>query len=227
MVFDAVNNAQCNAAQSLNQRSVVSLNLLLSLSILLIVQFMLTFRQSFLNFDPPATTDSSSSSLTPLHNNPIIASLMELTQSNRKVISCPSTLMLVNDSLLDPAASSFALRRKIPRIVHVSSGSRCNDQIIAENLDTWRLQGHFFFLHDDDAVLKLLHQDWPEFPLLRQIMTCIPGRMGAAWIDLWRLLVLWKYGGIYADLDTSPVPSLFNETTISEEDDAFFVVDQR
>jgi hypothetical protein len=28
-------------------------------------------------------------------------------------------------------------------------------------------------------------------------------------------------------LDTSPVPSLFNETTISEEDDAFFVVDQR
>jgi mannosyltransferase OCH1-like enzyme len=51
--------------------------------------------------------------------------------------------------------------------------------------------------------------------------------MGAAWIDLWRLLVLWKYGGIYADLDTSPVPSLFNETTISEEDDAFFVVDQR
>jgi mannosyltransferase OCH1-like enzyme len=49
--------------------------------------------------------------------------------------------------------------------------------------------------------------------------------MGAAWIDLWRLLVLWKFGGIYADLDSSPVPSRFNATTITPEDDAFFVLE--
>ena len=47
--------------------------------------------------------------------------------------------------------------------------------------------------------------------------------MGAAWIDVWRLLVLWEYGGIYADMDTSPVPELFNGDTITADDDAFFV----
>jgi mannosyltransferase OCH1-like enzyme len=163
---------------------------------------------------------------TPPHSSPDRrpASLMDLTQSHRAT-KCPPSLVLVKDTLIDPELA-FAENRKIPRIVHISSSSRCNVKLLADNIDTWRLKDHFLFLHDDEAVHRLLYQDWPEFPFLKNIMKCLPEGMGAAWIDLWRLLVLWEYGGIYADLDSSPVPELFNATTITADDDAFFVQEQ-
>ena len=148
-------------------------------------------------------------------------SLVELTGSNR-AIQCPESLVLVNDTIINPEPARIG-GRKIPRIVHISSSSRCNVKLFADNIDTWRLEDHFLVLHDDDAVNRLLHQDWPEFPFLHKIMKCLPEGMGAAVIDIWRLLVLWEYGGIYADMDTSPVPERFNASTIAADDDAFFV----
>jgi hypothetical protein len=41
--------------------------------------------------------------------------------------------------------------------------------------------------------------------------------------DIWRYLVLWKYGGPYADLDS--VPRNFTGDTIQPEDDSLFVVE--
>lgn len=148
-------------------------------------------------------------------------SLVELTGRNR-AIQCPESLVLVNDTLINPELAYIG-GRKIPRIVHISSSSRCNVKLFADNIDTWRLDDHFLFLHDDDAVNRLLYQDWPEFPFLKKIMKCLPEGMGAAFIDIWRLLVLWEYGGIYADMDSSPVPDRFNASTIAADDDAFFV----
>ena len=138
--------------------------------------------------------------------------------------ACPPPLVAVRDRLLSPSLA-YAGGRKIPRIVHLSSKSRCNHPVIAANAETWKLKGHSLFLHDDEAVWKLLNREWPEFPGLRAVLTCLPSTMGAHWIDVWRILVLWEYGGIFADIDTSPVPDLFNETTITSNDDAFFVVE--
>jgi hypothetical protein len=42
--------------------------------------------------------------------------------------------------------------------------------------------------------------------------------------DLWRYLILWVYGGVYADFDSAP--NEFHNDTISDADDAFFVVEQ-
>jgi mannosyltransferase OCH1-like enzyme len=169
------------------------------------------------------------------HNNNILKMAISSSSSNNNTNTtnattsslCPDSLVFVNDTLLSDPSLAYAGGRKIPRIVHISSASRCNDPLIADNLHTWRLDGHYFVLHTDEAVLKLLYdQDWSrEFPLLTHIIKCLPRGMGAAWIDLWRLLVLWKFGGIYADLDSSPVPSRFNATTITPEDDAFFVLE--
>ncbi len=149
-------------------------------------------------------------------------SLLELTSSNRARMQCSESLVPVNDTLINPELAYIG-GRKIPRIVHISSSSRCNVKLLADNIDTWRLKDHFLVLHDDEAVNRLLYQDWPEFPFLNKIMKCLPDGMGAAWIDIWRLLVLWEYGGIYADMDTSPVPERFNASTITADDDAFFV----
>jgi mannosyltransferase OCH1-like enzyme len=113
-------------------------------------------------------------------------------------------------------------QRKIPRIVHTTSKSRCMPSAFIDNLRPWQnLDHHSFFFHDDDAVDRLLELDWPEFPQLRKALKC--SISGAAKADLWRALVLWEYGGIYTDVDNAV--NAFNATTIGATDDAFFVVE--
>jgi hypothetical protein len=87
--------------------------------------------------------------------------------------------------------------------------------------DKWRLHNHSYYFHDDNAIDMLFSQHWPEFPHLRNVARCI--RSGTIKADLWRYLVLWEYGGIYSDLDT--IPSRFNATMITPDDDSFFVVE--
>lgn len=137
---------------------------------------------------------------------------------------CTDGLVMVNDTILDPALV-WEGGRKIPRIVHISSKSRCNDPIFANNIDYWRLKGYSLYLHDDEAVERLLTMDWPEFPDLKKALKCLPQK-GAIMTDVWRVLALWEYGGVYADIDTRPVPEKFNETTLTPDDEAFFVMEQ-
>jgi hypothetical protein len=138
-----------------------------------------------------------------------------------KPIECAEGLIPVPDTVLDPALA-WTDGRKIPRVVHVTSRSRCMTKEFAENIDKWRFKDHSLFMHDDDAMDKLLNREWPEFPLLQQVQKCLAFG-GAVKADIWRALVLYEYGGIYTDIDNAP--HKFNETTIKPEDDAFFVVE--
>jgi hypothetical protein len=148
--------------------------------------------------------------------------LHELTQSHKKIVECREGLLPVHDSLLD---SKLAFQgRKIPRIIHLTSKSRCLHPVLAENVEKWRLKNHSLFFHDDDAMDKLLYRDWPEFPQLKYVLKCLLYG-GAAKADIWRILVLWEYGGVYADFDSYPHLDKFNESTITAEDEAFFVVE--
>lgn len=115
--------------------------------------------------------------------------------------------------------------RKIPRIIHQTSKSACVTKRVANTAQKWRNStGFSYMFHDDKAVHRLFHQDFPEFPHLRLVVErCIVHGTLAA--DLWRYLILWQYGGIYADLDA--VPATFDpEISITSDDDAFFVVEQ-
>jgi hypothetical protein len=74
----------------------------------------------------------------------------------------------------------------------------------------------------------LIHQPWPEFPQLSIVfvLPCIFSMTAIA--DIWRLLVLWEYGGIYSDLET--IPNTYSSTgwtpeSIHPQDDAYFVVE--
>ena len=135
-------------------------------------------------------------------------------------LPCPEGLKLVNDTLLDPSLLYKGPGRKIPRMVHTTSISRCIHPKIADNLDDWKFPEHSFFLHDDDAVERLLFRDWPEFPMLHHILHCLPNK-GAVMADIWRVLLLWEYGGIYTDMDTGIIPHMFNGSTITDEDGYF------
>ena len=87
-----------------------------------------------------------------------------------------------------------------------------------ETSDRWS-----YFFHDDVAVQRLLRQGFAEFPQLKLVAKhCLVH--GTSTSDLWRYLVLWVYGGVYADLDAVPTKNL--DVRILLESDAFFVVEQ-
>jgi len=65
--------------------------------------------------------------------------------------------------------------------------------------------------------------EFPEYPHLKLVLRhCIKNPTIKA--DLWRYLLLWVYGGVYADFDTAP--ARLDARTIKDGDDGFFVVEQ-
>lgn len=164
-----------------------------------------------------------------------------------------SGLRLMEDIVVGDRAGNR--HRRIPRVVHVTGRTRCLSGPFADNVDRWKmLPDHSFFFHDDAAVDFLLQQEhWPEFPQLSMLRPCVVSGAGRA--DLWRYLVLYRYGGIYTDLDNAPGKEFFvgggdgdddsnssnntnsknndNNNTgtvadiiISDDDDSFFVVER-
>lgn len=203
-----------------------------SLVMLLFLLCLIAFRQSVYICPPSETTawwgaPSGNGVLRPTATSTIVQTravipLQDLTASRRKrrVGECPEGTIPVTDTLGDPR-QTFA-NRKIPRIVHLTAKSRCLHPELVQNVNRWRLSDHSLFFHDDNAVDALLYRDWPEFPQLKYVLKCLLYG-GAIKADIWRILVLWEYGGIYADLDSRP--NIFNATTIASDDDAFFLVD--
>jgi hypothetical protein len=137
---------------------------------------------------------------------------------NNNNTECPDGFVYIPDTILD---SSEAYQRTIPKIVHVTSKSRCMLPVFAKTIDKWRFPHHSLFFHDDDAVDRLMNKYFPEFPSLQVVAHCLlPGACKADLyviqsfvsiddsefphfffclsflINRWRALVLYEYGGI-------------------------------
>ena len=86
-------------------------------------------------------------------------------------------------------------------------------------LQTWEavFPNYNFFFHDDSAVDTFLADtDWtPDFPLLRTALKCV--QKGAMKVDIWRVLILWKYGGFYSDADVVPFAQRVTEDLIDNK----------
>jgi hypothetical protein len=121
--------------------------------------------------------------------------------------------------------SSYTSPRAIPRNVHLSMKSRCMPKDLASNVQRWKdaLPLHSVYFHDDAAVERLIKEEWPEFPLLSIFMNCVRYK-GAMKIDIWRILVVYRYGGIYSDIDNWPGPFM-TEDLLKRDDTALFVSD--
>ena len=55
-------------------------------------------------------------------------------------------------------------------------------------------------------------------------MRCVRFK-GAMKIDVWRILIVYKYGGIYSDIDHYPGSKLSETDPIQPDDEAFFLSD--
>jgi mannosyltransferase OCH1-like enzyme len=88
----------------------------------------------------------------------------------------------------------------------------------------WKALGIPYYFHDDKAIERLVRLGYNEFPhLLLMWDHCITKPVVKT--DLWRLLLLYEYGGIYADLDAKPV-SFQPNTTLRMDDEMYTVPDQ-
>jgi len=143
-------------------------------------------------------------------------------------LKCPHPLVPFHNQIIRVNQTSPSVvdpELKIPRILHVSMKSRCLPRDLARTMDRWKetLPNYSIFFHDDEAVARLIDQDWPQFPDLHRAMRCILYK-GAMKIDVWRVLILYKYGGVYTDIDNWPTDK-FKESTIRSDLSGFFFQD--
>ena len=118
--------------------------------------------------------------------------LDQLTSSATK--RCNAGLVFIPNRIIHKSSKKNNTRI-IPKIVHMTSRSRCFSSNFATNIKTWEFEDHELYIHDDDAVERLLSKHWSSFPHISIARKCL--RSGAGLADLWRYLVLWEYGGIY------------------------------
>eukprot|EP00934_Nitzschia_sp_Nitz4_P000692 Nitzschia sp. Nitz4//scaffold195_size40117//3373//4610//NITZ4_007572-RA/size40117-augustus-gene-0.32-mRNA-1//-1//CDS//3329540353//692//frame0 len=148
-------------------------------------------------------------------------SLLELVDDD-PTATCEDGLVRIHDSNRDLLQQN--LRTKgIPKVVHITSKSRCLHPAFLDVIDKWRFEGYTVMIHDETAVDRLFGRYFPEFPELQKAAYCIFSGAGKA--DLWRGIVLWLYGGIYTDVDTAPREPFLNGTIIQPLDETFFVVE--
>ena len=149
----------------------------------------------------------------------VVPSIQNLTDSSILKSCRPQTRK--KENVHNPNYYSLS-PRKIPMIVHQTSKSRCLSRNYERAALQWSFQGSWsYYFHDDDAVYKLIHSDFPEFPHLEDVVDdCITSH--SAKLDLWKYIALWVWGGIYADLNF--YPSNFNSTTLQTKDDGFFLI---
>jgi len=138
---------------------------------------------------------------------------------NAKNLECTHPLVPFQNVIIRPTniATSSEEKLLIPKVLHFSFVSRCLPQDIARTIDRWkkRLPNYSIFFHDDEAVARLIGQEWSEFPNLHRALKCLLLK-GAMLSDVWRMLLLFKYGGVYTDVDNWPLDG-FDEKTIRHD----------
>jgi hypothetical protein len=97
-----------------------------------------------------------------------------------------------------PPRKKLNYEQKIPKIIWQTMKSNQVPAIMKEYADTWiennpEYEYRFF---DDDAIIDFISNDFPDYlEAYKKI------KYGASKADLWRYLIMYKYGGVYVDMD--------------------------
>ena len=127
-----------------------------------------------------------------------LPTLDELTSISGEYYKCPDGYEVFKDVVL-PRNVTHPANRKIPKIVHITAKSRCVTKSIKKHILRWKFPDHSLYLHDDNAVYKLLNYAANDrygnelvqnFSLAATCMTT-----GATLSDIWRYVLLYYYGG--------------------------------
>jgi len=154
--------------------------------------------------------------------------LQQLTNGDDD-LDCPLPLLQFKNRIIwndnNATFTNNTNRRFIPNILHISMQSRCLPRDLMEYTNRFEkfMPNYSIFFHDDDAVKSLIESEVHEFPDLERAMHCVKFK-GAMTIDIWRILALYKYGGVYSDIDNW-VGDDFKEDIIPSNVSGFFFSD--
>lgn len=94
--------------------------------------------------------------------------------------------------------SELAYQQRIPKIIWQTMKTNRVPPILKDFADSWIENNpeYEYRLCDDDDIIEFIQSDFPEYlePYLKI-------KHGASKADLWRYLVIYQYGGVYADSD--------------------------
>lgn len=97
-----------------------------------------------------------------------------------------------------PARDSISYEQKIPKIIWQTMKTNKVPVFIKSYANSWiKMNPEYEYrFHDDNDITDFLENDFPEY---------LEGynnlKYGASKADLWRYLIIYKYGGVYADID--------------------------
>ena len=178
--------------------------------------------------------DPSSLSETPQHFSIFAEELNRLAPEYDEP-SCPEGLRYRSNHNMHLLLDASSWVGGIPKIVHQTSKSRCLTPKVYKATEQWQSaqhngwDGYVYILHDDAALQRLFAQEYNDIPFRQELVQhCLT--TGTLQADVWRYIVLFRYGGIYADIDAVPnrlVPSQHLQASRNTAAvDALMVVEQ-
>src|SRR4029079_3282536 len=99
--------------------------------------------------------------------------------------------------ILEPR-ESMNYRQKIPKIIWQTMKTSRIPVIMSNNANTWigKNPEYEYRLFDDTDIFNFIQKEFPAYLKAYKKI-----KYGASKADLWRYLVIYKYGGVYADID--------------------------
>lgn len=97
-----------------------------------------------------------------------------------------------------PARDWISYEQKIPKIIWQTMKTNKVPVFIKSYADSWIEMNpeYEYRFYDDNDIIDFLENDFPEY--LKGYNNL---KYGASKADLWRYLIIYKYGGVYADID--------------------------
>jgi hypothetical protein len=151
----------------------------------------------------------------------------EITSTNL----CPEGLTLLQDTTT-PFYQTY--ESNIPPVLYQTAKDRCiSTALYNATIQKWLAPRDnnrtlSFRFYDDARMDEYLYnfKKWNSiFPALPLALQCIDHvRMPVMKADIWRYLVLWEFGGIFADLDVLGTQQLMEELLESNSDALFVLV---
>ena len=97
-----------------------------------------------------------------------------------------------------PARESMEYEQRVPKIIWQTMKTNRVPVILKDYADTWiekNPEYEYRFLDDED-IIDFIGNEFPDY--LEAYRTI---KYGASRADLWRYLIMYNYGGVYADMD--------------------------
>src|SRR6266487_5699784 len=100
-----------------------------------------------------------------------------------------------------------AYDQRIPKIIWQTMRTNVVPKIMKDYSDSWIEQNpeYEYRFFDDNDIDQFIVKEFPEYTSAYKKI-----KHGAVKADLWRYLIIYKYGGVYSDIDCRSIVSLRN-----------------